>query len=215
MSEDFYTLAAAQVLSDRMEVAALGRVSRAEAAKRREQAVEHAARLFREHGFDGVTVKDVMAQLGLTSGGFYKQFESKEALAEEAVSGAFGQMIDLLDGIAADHEDDRSAARSALLDTYLSAEHRDNPGAGCPAAAWGVDVARGDDKELLRDGYHDGVSRYIDRLSLFESDDHGDEDRIMLLATLIGALTLARATRGTEFSDKVLETVRTRLARTV
>jgi TetR/AcrR family transcriptional repressor of nem operon len=188
----------------------LGRVGRAEAAKRREQAVEHAARLFRQHGFDGVTVKDVMAQLGLTSGGFYKQFVSKESLAEEAVSRAFGEMLDDLDGIAANHEDDRRAARSELLDTYLSAEHRDNPGAGCPAAAWGVDVARGDDKEMLRGCYHDGVSRYIDRLSLFEGGD-GDEERIMLLAGLIGALTLARATRGTEFSDKVLATVRNRL----
>jgi TetR/AcrR family transcriptional repressor of nem operon len=193
----------------------LGRVSKAEAAKRREQAVEHAARLFRERGFDAVTVKDVMAQLGLTSGGFYKQFVSKEALAEEAVSRAFDQMLDLLDGIAADHDADRRAARSELLDAYLSASHRDDPGAGCPATAWGVDVARGDDKEMLRGCYHDGVSRYIDRLSLFEGDDRGDEERIMLLATLIGALTLARATRGTDFSDRVLTTVRTRLDGTV
>jgi TetR/AcrR family transcriptional repressor of nem operon len=186
-------------------------VGRAEAASHREEAVEHAARLFRERGFDGVTVKDVMAQLGLTSGGFYKQFASKDALVEEAVTRAFDQMMELLDGVAADHEDDGGAARSELLDTYLSAEHRDNPGAGCPAAAWGVDVARGDDNEMLKGSYHDGVERFVDRLGSFGSGGRGDEERIMLLATLIGALTLARATRGTEFSDKVLTTARARL----
>src|SRR3954471_1928749 len=99
------------------------RRSREEAARTRRTAVAAASRLFRERGIEAVSVADVMAEVGLTAGGFYRHFESKEALATEACAEGFAQS-----GLG--RQPGNSPA--ALLRHYLSKGHRDAPSAGCP-----------------------------------------------------------------------------------
>src|SRR3954468_13217471 len=110
----------------------MGRVSQAQAQENRKRIVETAARMFRERGIAGVSVADVMAEVGLTHGGFYKQFASKDALVDEAVGLAFTEQAGRLAGFA-----EHDGGRSAFLDTYLSTDHRDDPGHGCPSAGFG------------------------------------------------------------------------------
>ncbi len=141
----------------------MGRVSRAQAERNRERVVAVASRLFREQGVENVSVADLMNAAGLTHGGFYKQFASKEALQAEAL--AYGLISREQDFAAfeAGHAD-RAAAREALLDAYLSTAHRDDPGDGCPTAGFAVDVARLGPGPL-RDHYAAGVRRYARWLS--------------------------------------------------
>ena len=111
----------------------MGRVSQAQAQENRKRIVGTAARLFRERGAAGVSVADVMAEAGLTHGGFYKQFASKEALVAEAVGQAFAEQARALA---------EAGDRDAFVAAYLSPAHRDSPGDGCPSAALGGDLAR-------------------------------------------------------------------------
>src|SRR5688572_2677841 len=114
----------------------MARVSQAQAQQNRERVIDEAARLFRERGVQGVSVADLMAAAGLTHGGFYKRFASKEALVAEAVSRAFGELGERLAALDERHPGDHPAARRELLDFYFSAEHRDHAGRGCPATAF-------------------------------------------------------------------------------
>src|SRR3954452_14492244 len=120
----------------------MGRVSQAQARENRKRIVETASRLFRERGVAAVSVADVMAEAGLTHGGFYRQFASKEALVAEAVGHAFGDRG--RQRAARDERDGHDAAPRDFVDTYLSARHRPPPGDGCLAAALCADIARED-----------------------------------------------------------------------
>src|ERR1044071_5440440 len=98
----------------------MGRVSQAQASENRRHVVRTAARLFRERGVQGVSVADLMAEAGLTHGGVYKRFASKDALVAEAVAGAFADRAADLAGVDT----------AAFVDRYLSFAHRDDPGDG-------------------------------------------------------------------------------------
>jgi TetR/AcrR family transcriptional repressor of nem operon len=175
----------------------MGRVSHVQAQENRRQVVDAAARLFRERGVQGVSVADVMAAAGLTHGGFYKQFASKDALLAEATGRAFdglGAQLEDLDEQTGDH----AAARRRLVDYYLSPAHRDDAADGCPAAGLSIDVAREGPGSAAREPYADGVERFARWLA-----PDGGED-LAALSTLVGALLLARATRGTDVSDRIL-----------
>src|SRR5690349_5766990 len=142
----------------------MSRVSQAQAIENRRRAVAAASRLFRERGVNGISVADLMKSIGLTTGGFYKQFPSKEALIAEATHAAFGDLALLLaqfDANNADHD----AARSALVDYYLSAEHRDQPGTGCPTAGFAGDMAREPTAGQARETYAAGVEEFATWLS--------------------------------------------------
>lgn len=108
----------------------MGRVSHAQAQANRRQVMERASQLFREQG-TGVSVADLMKAAGLTHGGFYKQFASKEALIDEAVIHAVGELAEHHATTLEEHEGDRVEAQQALIDGYLSVRHRDNPASGC------------------------------------------------------------------------------------
>ncbi|GAA0565737.1 TetR family transcriptional regulator [Paractinoplanes ferrugineus] len=170
----------------------MGRVSQAQAQENRGRIVETAARLFRERGVDGVSVADVMAEVGLTHGGFYKQFASKDALVAEAVDRAFADTRERLAG----------TERAAFVDWYLSAAHRDDPGAGCPAAGFGGDMAREDASSAALTAYASGIDLYARWLG----------DDLAAVSTLVGAMTIARATAGTELSDRVLQAAKAALS---
>lgn len=175
------------------------RVSKAQAAHNRELTIQAAATLFRERGVDHVTVQDVMAAVGLTHGGFYRQFASKEALVLEATRHAYTAMAASMveaETTLGDHH----AAQLAYIRNYLSAEHRDHPGQGCPTAGLIQDVARSGTPEV-RDALASGV---VDLARWLAPDD---QSGLVTACTLIGALLVARATEGTPLSAQVLEQV--------
>ncbi|WP_203948403.1 TetR/AcrR family transcriptional regulator [Planotetraspora thailandica] len=181
----------------------MSRVSQAQALENRASAVAEAARLFRERGVQGVSVADVMKAIGLTPGGFYKQFGSKEALVAEATIRAFEERGAYLAGLSEAHPD-ATTARKALLDEYLSPDHRDDPGTGCAAAGLAGDIAKTDDDDMgPRGTYADGVREFADWLS-----DTDREDGLAATATLVGAILLARATAGTDLSEDILAAAR-------
>src|SRR5437867_12075761 len=115
------------------------KVSREQAAYNRERIVEAAAQLFRERGFEGIGVADLMKEAGLTHGGFYGHFSSKEDLIAEASARALTRSLALWSKLAERGSGDRL---SAIAGAYLTSTHRDDPGAGCVLAALGPDVSR-------------------------------------------------------------------------
>ncbi|WP_326601944.1 TetR/AcrR family transcriptional regulator [Streptomyces sp. NBC_01799] len=174
----------------------MGRVSQAQAQENRKRVVANASRLFREQG-TGVSVADLMKSAGMTQGGFYKQFASKDALVGEATVHAFAQLEARRTAELDEHDGRRDAARQGLIDYYLSTRHRDNAGDGCPAAALAADMSR-DAGDAAHDVYIEGVRDFAQWLAT------DDEDGLARLATLVGALLLARATNGSPLSEEIL-----------
>ncbi|MEV4825634.1 TetR/AcrR family transcriptional regulator [Micromonospora sp. NPDC049274] len=194
----------------------MGRTSRAEAARHREEVVAVTSRLLRERGAAGMSVQDLMGAAGLTHGGFYKQFSSKDELLGIAATTAFGELLALLDQFS-DDLPDRSEARRALLRHYLSPEHRDTPGTGCANTALAADAARASADSPLRTSYAVGLQETVKRMTdLAEAPGRdGTEARrraLVDLATMVGALTLARATGQTPLSEEILQTAQEALS---
>ena len=121
------------------------RKSREDAARTRKRIVSAAAAEFREHGVVATGLADLMNAAGLTHGGFYKHFVSKDQLVAEAFAEALDALIRRL-----------TDAGPGATATYLSDWHRDNPGEGCPLSAIGSELARCDDNTLLEHGFHRG-----------------------------------------------------------
>jgi len=190
----------------------MGRASRADAAAHREQVVIAAARLFRERGVHGVSLSDLMADVGLTHGGFYRQFASKEALAAEAAAAALDERGREMLEFTERHPDDHTAARREMLDDYLSPEHRDDPGTGCPTTALAGEVAREGADSALRATYTEGVRGFVLKLADFDDDPTDRDHQITTLCTMVGALMLSRATAGDPISDEILDAAKRLLA---
>jgi TetR/AcrR family transcriptional repressor of nem operon len=184
----------------------VGRVSRGQATENRKRVVEAASRLFRERGVGSTSVADVMGDVGLTQGGFYKQFASKEALAAEAIGEAFSALFDQLDEFDAQHPGDHAAARRALVDYYLSPAHRDDSATGCPSTGFGPDVGRSAPESEARQPYQAGVERFAAWMGR-GSGPATDYD-IATVCEMVGALMLARATAGSPLSDRILSAAR-------
>src|SRR5277367_6560830 len=123
------------------------RKSREEAAETRKSIVRAAAREFRERGIVATGLADLMSAAGLTHGGFYKHFASKDQLVSEACSEALQIILEKLAAAGSDG--------SGAVATYLSTDHRDDPAAGCPLAAIGSELARCDEKtrDIATDGF--------------------------------------------------------------
>ncbi|MEU4330584.1 TetR/AcrR family transcriptional regulator [Nonomuraea dietziae] len=185
----------------------MGRASRAQAQENRKRIVETASQLFREQGTH-VSVADLMKAVGLTHGGFYKQFASKEALIDEATTHAFGELTQRHTAALELHAGQLDAAQQALIDAYLSVEHRDNPADGCPVAALAGDMAREPNNHEAHRVYAKGVSDFADWLAT------EDQDGITRLCTMLGALLLARATKDSPLSEEILTAARTALTAT-
>ncbi|WP_059414061.1 TetR/AcrR family transcriptional regulator [Cupriavidus basilensis] len=171
-------------------------------AETRKQIVEAAAAEFREHGIDGVGLAQLMKSAGLTHGGFYAHFDSRDALVADAVDAAFGQTTAFLEAAAA-----AAPARQrkrAILHAYMNRKHRDKPASGCAIAALGADVSRLDARTRKR--FEAGVAALIE---LIAGDDSASsrKDAILMLATMVGGLVLARAVRSEALSTEILDTV--------
>ncbi|MFJ9019792.1 TetR/AcrR family transcriptional regulator [Streptomyces sp. NPDC102259] len=186
----------------------MGRVSQAQARENRERVVRTASRLFREQGTH-ISVADLMKASGLTHGGFYKQFASKEALIDEATAHAFGELAQrreaALERAAEQGVEQGAAAQRALIDAYLSVEHRDNAADGCPTAALAHDMAREPGADGAHRVYTEGVRDFAGWLAT------DDEDGIARLCTMLGALVLARATKDSPLSEEILAAARAAL----
>jgi TetR/AcrR family transcriptional repressor of nem operon len=190
------------------------RVSRKQADHNRETIVDAATRLFRERGLHGISVVDVMAAAGLTHGGFYGHFESREALAQEASGRAFEQAAQRWQARVADQES-KDTARRAVVGAYLSSESRDNPGDSCPVVAFAGDMCHEAAESGLRQTYLLGLNNLLDSLgSLLDTEDEADKRQQALVqySLMFGALMLSRATRGDPLSDEILEAARSALS---
>ncbi len=168
-----------------------------ETAAKHERIVKEASRLFRERGFENVSVGEVMKAAGLTHGAFYAHFGSKEELQAAAV--AYGQKVSLLRM----QRSDGKRSKESYADRYLSRWHRDNPGDGCTMASLAQEVARSTPE--LKAAFEQGLENIL-------SAKRGDrEEAIFQAAAMIGGVVLARAVRDPRLSDEILKSVRQKL----
>jgi TetR/AcrR family transcriptional repressor of nem operon len=190
------------------------RASRAQMELHRQTVLHAASKMVRERGVDGVTVPEVMAAAGLTHGGFYRHFESKDALVAQACAAAFTQRLAAMDD-ALETTDSADAARRAWLEDYLSPTHRDTPENGCASAALAGDVARAPDGAPLRDAYLEGLQNTIEKMGRLgnrpEDAEAREHEVLVELATAVGALVLSRAISGDDLSERLLAAARRHL----
>jgi TetR/AcrR family transcriptional regulator, transcriptional repressor for nem operon len=180
------------------------RVSRIQAEENRQTVINVASRLFRERGFDGIGLKDLMEGAGLTQGGFYKQFASKEDLAAQASRRAMeSATIRWSAATAATPED----PLGAVIAFYLSTEHRDEKMDGCPIVALGSDAARqGSD---VKASFEAGIKAHLEILGRLIAETDGEEPNgkaMVILSTMVGALTLSRVVNDSELARGFLNT---------
>jgi TetR/AcrR family transcriptional repressor of nem operon len=196
------------------------RVSRAKAAEHRDRIIDAAGALFRAKGFGGIGVADIMKAADLTHGGFYGHFASKDDLVAQASRRTMARAVANWTKLVEAAPDDPYAA---LLEHYLSPRHRDDPGRGCAFAALGNDAARSG--KVVRKAFAEGLAPLIDILahSIPDKSTSGKSTpgkpkaarrrkAVAAMATLVGALTLARAVEGTALSDEMLEAAHRELA---
>jgi TetR/AcrR family transcriptional repressor of nem operon len=179
------------------------KVSREQAAQNRERIVEAAALLFRERGFDGISVADLMREAGLTHGGFYGHFSSKEDLIAKASASALTGSLEVWSKLAEGASGD---PLSAIAGAYLTRRHRDNPGAGCLLAALGPDVSR--QGPSVRRAVTRSVRSAVDLLTKLVPGKSGAARRQRALstyATLVGAMVIARAVDDRTLSQEILD----------
>ncbi|NTA19360.1 TetR/AcrR family transcriptional regulator [Agrobacterium tumefaciens] len=177
------------------------RVSRAQADANREAVINVASRLFRENGFDGIGLKDLMKGAGLTQGGFYKQFKSKDDLAALASRRAMESATRRWSSVAASS----SEPLSAVVDFYLSADHRGEMGDGCPLVALGSDAAR--QSTEVRSPFQDGIKAHLEVLKELmpaKGEPDVNEKAMVILSLMVGAVTLSRIMTDPDMSDSLL-----------
>lgn len=180
------------------------RVSREQVEKNRAAVIDVASRMFRGRGFDGVGIADIMKAAGLTHGGFYGQFESKEQLEAEASRAAFGRTRKRWQSVLAAGPE---APLKALASFYLTKAHRDHPESGCAFAALAGDASRSGPH--VKAEFEAGLANRVALLqeALAARGVQPDEARAQTLATistLVGALVLARAVNDKTLSEEIL-----------
>ncbi|MBB3458293.1 TetR/AcrR family transcriptional repressor of nem operon [Rhizobium sp. BK313] len=179
------------------------KVNRAQAERNHRHIIDVAGQLFREHGFDGIGITELMKSAGLTHGGFYNSFASKEDLAAQACERAFEGTRERWESAAENSKDD---AFSAIVEFYLSKHHCDHPGTGCALAALAPDAARHGGS--IRSVFTRGIRSYIDTLSRAMPGRRGGLKRKQVLSSLsemVGAVILARACDDPAMSKEILE----------
>ncbi|MFI5966356.1 TetR/AcrR family transcriptional regulator [Streptomyces asoensis] len=181
------------------------RVTKAQAERNRAHIVATAARLFRERGYDGVGVAELMAAAGFTHGGFYKHFRSKADLMAEASASGLSQVAARTEGLGP----------AEFVESYVSREHRDGRGDGCTIAALSGDAAR--QPEDIKTEFAAGIEKLLTALQA-QSGTSGDADQdqraaramvIDMLARSVGAVMLSRACPdNSPLADEILDVCR-------
>ncbi|WP_027166645.1 TetR/AcrR family transcriptional regulator [Mesorhizobium sp. WSM3224] len=179
------------------------RVSRVQAEQNRQTVIDVASRLFREHGFDGIGLKDLMKGAGLTQGAFYKQFASKEDLAAQASRRAMESAALRWAEATASNPDDPFGA---VIEFYLSTDHREERMDGCPVVALGSDAARqGSD---VKASFEAGIKEYLEVIGRLIGETDGEEPNsktMAVLSTMVGALMLSRIVNDPDLAQAFLD----------
>ncbi|MDB4873277.1 MAG: TetR/AcrR family transcriptional regulator [Gemmatimonadales bacterium] len=185
--------------------------SQAAKTESRERVLRITARRIREEGMTRPGVADLMKEAGLTHGGFYKHFASRDDLMNQAAA------LALADGETKMTEAARrnlEEPRTGLIDDYLSTRHRDAPGTGCAVVTLGAAAGRGGAE--MKEAYEKQVQSYLALISETGDGDDSDEaqaDAMLTLSAMVGALLMSRAVADPQLSDQLLQTVAERLKR--
>ncbi|QEX24637.1 TetR family transcriptional regulator [Hypericibacter adhaerens] len=187
------------------------RKSKEEAAKTRRRIVKAAATEFRRHGISETGLSELMAAAGLTHGGFYRHFDSKEQLVAEACAAAVEPEVDSF--LAVCSQKCEQKALEALAANYLSTKHRDDPSGGCPFAALGSELARSD--EHTRATATASFTKLVDMVAarLDKTKPEVAKQRALVaLSLMIGALTLSRIVNDPKLSADILRQAKKQIA---
>jgi len=175
----------------------------------RRRILNAAARLFRESGYDGVGVDAIMSEVGLTAGGFYSHFPSKEALFSEAMALALSPAGTLRakTGSRASTSGEPDPLVN-LIKGYLSRNHRDAVADGCPLPTLSADVARKSD--ATRERFEDQFLMFVKQIEMLMPDgsETATDQALSLLAQCVGGLLLSRAVKDRKLSDRILKSCR-------
>jgi len=177
--------------------------SKIDKAETHTRIVRVAAKRFRERGLEGIGVADVMKEAGVTVGGFYKHFGSRDELVVEALATAFKDL---------DVWEEHTPDMAHLLQNYLTEAHRDAPGTGCAMGALLGDMTRG--SKSARALYTERVKRTLAFLSALLPSSQRPDKRgraLLILSALLGALNLSRAVSDPNLSREILHRVRDEL----
>lgn len=176
-------------------------------ARTRQRILEEAQKAFRQHGVRGVSVPRIMERAGLTHGGFYAHFASKEALLAEACQTGLKMTSRALAEASSDAlEGERLAG---VVETYVSAGHRDHPEMGCVVPALGAEIARQSDE--VRQAFTRSFRDFVATLQSVLPDERPDEDAYALAAGMVGAVLMSRAVDDSELSERILAVCRANL----
>ncbi|MFI8382849.1 TetR/AcrR family transcriptional regulator [Pseudomonas sp. NPDC079086] len=169
-------------------------------AQTHQRIIEEAARLFRRDGVGATGLQPLMKTLGLTHGGFYAHFKSKDELVETALRHSAEKLAATTSEMA---NSDQPLAR--LISGYLSSAHRANPGDGCPLPTMSAELGqRGAPSPVTDELIRDRLKNIEAGLSV----EHADEQSVLILSAMIGALLLSRSVSDPELSDRLLKTTR-------
>lgn len=172
-------------------------------AETRRQILAKASVLFRQFGLNGVSVSDAMRATGLTHGGFYYHFDSKEDLIVKAIDAASEHSLDLMKGF-----ERTTQMQIAYLQNYLTARHRDDPGHGCLMTTLAMDVTRMPSMRPVFTKHVKGVLRSLMAPFSRPSDETIRPEAIRTMSMMVGAMVLARAVDDPVLSNEFLRQAR-------
>jgi len=189
------------------------RASRQVKAQHHTEIVATAAEMLRRHGVDRTSVMDLMRAAGLTHGGFYRHFASKDALVAESTRSIFRALIARFQARA--EQEGPKAALAAYVDDYLAGRHLDAPQEGCPVAAYGAEAAR--ESPAVREAFAEGMDQMLSMAA--EGLSCAKEQRrsrvAELHALMTGAVIMARAAGDVKVSRDILNSARQRARRMI
>jgi TetR/AcrR family transcriptional regulator, transcriptional repressor for nem operon len=185
--------------------------SKVETAETRRRIVETAGREFRRKGVHATGLADVMAAAGLTHGGFYRHFQSKDQLVAEAC--AVGMESIVAKAEAAASQGDGRSGLEAIIASYLAINHRDDRSGGCPLASLGSELARADDE--TRAAASAGFLKLVELLARHarrRKPELAKSDALFALSAMVGAVTLSRIVSDPDLSTAILSDTRRHLS---
>jgi TetR/AcrR family transcriptional repressor of nem operon len=184
------------------------RLSREAKAQHHEEITSAASKMLRERGIERTSLIDLMQTVGLTHGGFYRHFKSKDELVASSASKAFEEVVERFEKRTA--EAGPQAALIAYVLEYLSDLHRDNPALGCMLSACGAEASR--QGEIVRQAFTNGIGKLLDFAAegLSCPEEKRAERAIELGGLMLGALVMARATNDADLSESILAEARRR-----
>lgn len=173
-----------------------------------EKIVREAAKAIRQQGPDKVGIANLMARLGLTQGGFYAHFKSKNVLVAEAITHIFEERYEVFQNFMNDADPAEGLAR--YIDYYLSNRHRDRRDKGCPVVALNSDLTRM--PAVAKKSFEAGMQHMTESLADIMkklNKSRAKELATSILSEMVGAMVIARSVSNTNLSEQILETART------